>query len=132
MATKSSSTRLLSRFAQLFRDSEAGDDADSRQSEIPVAEASVEPSLKERLARKRRNDLIKAKELNQLRTILQQGRGIKRPEFADLAGSSSLVRTSGMGTLERHSILDKIDGAEAHLENWWGTTTMPAPVATPP
>ena len=65
-----------------------------------------------------------------MRTILQDGRGIKRTEFTDLASPSVLVRTSGMGPLERNSILDKIDGAEAHLEDWWGTTTMPAPVAT--
>ncbi len=132
MVTKSSSTRLLSRFTQLFRDPDAEHDSDSRRSNPSVAVTQAEPSLKERLARKRLNDAIRAKELNQLRAILQGGRGIKRTEFTDLASPSALVRTSGMGALERNSILDKIDGAEAHLENWWGTTTMPAPVTTAP
>ena len=132
MVTKSSSTRLLSRFAQLFRDADADDDSDSRRSDPAVAVTPAEPSLKVRMARKRHNDAIKAKELNQLRAILQDGRGIKRPEFTDLASPSALVRTSGMGALERNSILDKIDGAEAHLENWWGTTTMSAPMTTAP
>jgi ABC-type transporter Mla MlaB component len=132
MVTKSSSTTLLSRFAQLFRESDADDDSDSRQSESAVAEAPAEPSLKERMERKRRNDAIKVKELNQLRAILAGGRGIKRGDSADLASPSVLVRTSGMGALERNSILDKIDGAEAHLENWWGTSTAPAPLTTLP
>jgi ABC-type transporter Mla MlaB component len=132
MVTKSSSTRLLSRFTQLFRDPDAEHDSDSRRSESAIAKTPAEPSLKERFARKRRNDAIKAKELNQLRAILQDGRGIKRTEFTDLSPPSALVRTSGMGALQRNSILDKIDGAEAHLEDWWGTTTMPAPVADAP
>jgi ABC-type transporter Mla MlaB component len=128
MVTKSSSTRLLSRFAQLFRDSDVVEDADSRRSGAAVSAAPAEPSLKERLARKRRNDAIRAKEFNQLRAVLQFGRGNKRAGFTDLTSPTALVRTSGMGALERNSILDKIDGAEAHLENWWGTTTMPAPM----
>ena len=132
MVTKSSSTTLLSRFAQLFRESDADGDSDSRQSEPAVSVSPSEPSLKERIERKRRNDAIKTKELNQLRTILGNGRGIKRSDATDLATPSVLVRTSGMGSLERNSILDKIDGAEAHLENWWGTTTVPAPMATAP
>ena len=132
MVTKSSSTRLLSRFTQLFRDPDAEHDSDSRRSNPSVAVTQAEPSLKERLARKRLNDAIRAKELNHLRAILQGGRGIKRAEFTDLASPSALVRTSGMGALERNSILDKIDGAEAHLEDWWGTTTMPGPVTTSP
>ena len=132
MVTKSSSTTLLSRFTHLFRESDADDDSHSRQSVPAVSLALAEPSLKDRLARKRRNDAIKLKELNQLRTILQAGRGIKRPNFTETATPSVLVRTSEVGTLERHSILDKIDGAEAHLENWWGTTTLPAPIATAP
>ena len=132
MVTKSSSTTLLSRFAQLFRESDAADGADTRQSEPAVPVAPSEPSLKERIARKKRNDAIKAKELNQLRAILESGRGIKRADFTDLISPSALVRTSGMGALERNSILDKIDGAEAHLENWWGTATTPAPVAPAP
>jgi ABC-type transporter Mla MlaB component len=132
MVTKSSSTRLLSRFTQLFRDPDAEHDPESRRSDLSVSVTQTEPSLKERLARKRLNDSIRAKEFNQLRTILRSGRGIKRTGFTDLASPSALVRTSGMGALERNSILDKIDGAEAHLEDWWGTTTMPAPVTTPP
>lgn len=132
MVTKSSSTRLLSRFAQLFRDAEGENDSDSRRSDPAVAASRAEPSLKVRMARKKHNDAIKTKELNQLRAILQDGRGIKRPGFGYLASSSALVRTSGMGALERNSILDKIDGAEAHLENWWGTTTMPTPISTAP
>jgi ABC-type transporter Mla MlaB component len=131
MVTKSSSTTLLSRFAQLFRESEADDDADSNASAPAVAVAPAEPSLRQRLERKRRNDAIKVKEFKRLRAIIQGGRGIKYSYTSDLTSSSALVRTSGMGTLERNSILDKIDGAEAHLENWWGTNTTPAPVAAP-
>jgi ABC-type transporter Mla MlaB component len=131
MVTKSSSTTLLTRFAQLFRESGADDDADSKDSAPAVAVAPAEPSLRQRLERKRRNDAIKVKEFKQLRAIIQGGRGIKRSPASYLASSSALVRTSGMGTLERNSILDKIDGAEAHLENWWGTNTTPVPIAEP-
>lgn len=132
MVTKSSSTRLISRFTQLFRNADAEGDSNSRRSGEAVPATRTEPSLRVRLARKRHNDAIKAKELNHLRLIIQSGRGMKRAGYADLATNSSLVRASGMGTLERNSILDKIDGAEAHLENWWGTTTMPAPMTTAP
>jgi ABC-type transporter Mla MlaB component len=132
MVTKSSSTTLLSRFTHLFRESDADDDSHSRQSVLGVPVAQAEPTIKDRLERKRRNDAIKLKELNHLRAILQAGRGIKRPDFIEAGTPSALVRTSEVGKLERHSILDKIDGAEAHLENWWGTTTVPAPIATAP
>ena len=119
MVTKRSSTNLLSRFVQLFRESAADDGSDSRQPAPAVVPARTDIALKQLLRRRMRNDSIRATELNQLRSILQRGRAIGQRTLAEAPTPSQLMRTS---------ILDKIDGVEAHLAQWWGTT-LPAPVA---
>lgn len=122
MVTKSSSNKLLSKFAQLFREPKADDDSGSAQSAPTVASTGVEPSLKQLLKRKLRNDAIREMELNHLRTLIQDGKGFKQSSFLEAQTPSQLVR---------NSILDKIDGAEAHLEQWWGAATTLPPL-TPP
>lgn len=128
METKRPTTTLLNKFTDLFRKSgsEGTDSALSTRSDsTPVSE----DSLKQLLKNKRRNDAMRTYELNSLRTIIRSGRNFKTQELADTALAATQTRHSGMGSLERTSILNKIDGAQAHLEQWWGSGSGHAALA---
>jgi len=128
MATKSPTISLLNKFTDLFRKPDS-DEADSENSSRSDEPASSEDSIRLLLKSKRRNDAMRVYELNQLRTIIRSGRGYKPSRELEITlASSSQARTSGMGSLERTSILSKIDGAEAHLEQWWGSGSSQAPL----
>lgn len=115
MATKSPSTNLLSKFGQLFRKS-GNDDADS--------EAPPDGLEHDYLTHKQREDTARTHELNQLRNVIRDNRGITPQGARDVAAlASTNARNSDLGALERNSILGKIDSAEAHLEQWWGPGT---------
>lgn len=112
MPTKSTTPNLLSKFSDLFR--RASDEA--ADSERP-AETSAADSLRHQ----KRNDRVRAKELNQLRKVIQDNRGVKPQDAQDvLALASSNARNSGLGALERDAVRSKIDTAQATLEQWWG------------
>ncbi|RFO98792.1 hypothetical protein DIC66_02640 [Rhodoferax lacus] len=128
MVTKSPTTSLLNKFTDLFRkpDSDEADSENSMRSDVP---ANSEESIRLLLKSKRRNDAMRVYELNQLRTIIRSGLGYKPPRELEITlAPASQARSSGMGSLERTSILSKIDGAEAHLEQWWGSGSSHAPL----
>ncbi len=124
MVTKSPTNSLLTKFAQLFRDT-GPTDADTEQSTSVQAAMAAEHSFKQILKYKRRNDAIRAKELSYLRKIIREGSGIRAPRRMEATVTAALSRSKKSNTQERTSILDKIDGAEAHLEQWWGKPSEP-------
>lgn len=131
MVTKRSTTTLLSKFTHLFR-KPGNEEADSSIAATSESAAEARDSLQQLFKRKRRNDAMRVYELNQLRTIIRDGRGIRPYNLTESVTAATQTRNSGMGSLERTSILDKIDGAEAHLEQWWGSGSRQAALAANP
>lgn len=123
---KSPNTPLLTRFTQLFRKT-GGEDVSSRTQNTEAPQTTAE-SLKGHFKQKRRNDAIRAREFNQLRKTIKFSREIHIHETLNLPAQNSPVRaTTTSSQLQRKaSILDKIDGAEAHLEQWWGSSSSHA------
>lgn len=138
---KRSTTTLLDKFAHLFRKS-GRDEAASVHSTRPESPTETSESLRQLFRRKRHNDAMRVYELSKLRAIIRDGRGIRPRDLIATAAVTTQPRNSGLGSLERTSILNKIDGAEAHLEMWWGSnsghsalpqkTDVPSPVAPGP
>lgn len=119
---KSTPTPLLARFTQLFRKSGGeSPDGDSEHSLSAVDAHANDEAFKQLIKHKRRNDAIRAFEFNQLRNTIRddQGQGdrLPRPEHSVPPNA----RGKHPGSEVRTSILDKIDGAEAHLDQWWGS-----------
>ena len=140
MATKSTTNNLLNRFAQLFRDS-GNAESDSTYASRSGAMSAADLSLKQLLKAKRHDDSIRAMELSRLRRLIRARTNSEYTAVVD----PSLPPPSNLGQRKRanrkpsESILDKIDGAEAHLNQWWGNATTPTPLqeynraeATPP
>lgn len=123
MLTKSPPPTLLTKFTHLFRKS-GNEEAGPEQSTPSESPAEASDSLRQLLKRKRRNDAIRVYELSKLRAIIRDGRGIRPRDLIATTTVPTQPRNSGMGSLERTSILDKIDGAEAHLEQWWGSGSV--------
>lgn len=119
MVTKSPTTHLLNKFSQLFNKSGAGDSDSEPHPDYPSTSSGQAVSERTQML-KRREDTVRAAELRQLRSIIQQrrageGRAAPNP-------GQARPRNSRAGALERNSLLDKIDGAEAHhVQQWWGT-----------
>jgi ABC-type transporter Mla MlaB component len=126
MVTKSPTNALLSKFGQLFRRS---DDEDTPR------EQPSKRSGPDAVKLKRRNDKVRDNEFNQLRRVIQNNRGIRPMEALDVASfASTNARNSGLGALERNSLINKIDKTEAHLDQWWGPGSARTPLTsqTPP
>lgn len=117
--TKSTTTTLLSKFSHLFRKPSREEVVFTPTDSFEVPRETGE-SLKQKLKSKRRNDAIRSRELNRLRAIIQSGRVSPTSDLIGVVALTAHGRSSGMGSLERTSILNKIDGAEAHLDQWWG------------
>lgn len=115
---KSPPTPLLTRLTHLFRKS--GAEAPDSEQSVPAPAAETD-ALKLRLKQKRRDDAIRGREFNQLRNVIRNEQGIRMPQTTGVFVAAPAARNSGMGALGRDSILDKIDGAQAHLEHWWGS-----------
>jgi hypothetical protein len=123
MVTKSPTNALLSKFGQLFRRSD--DEGTTR-------EQPSKRSGHDGVKLKRRNDKVRDNEFNQLRRVIQNNRGIRPMEALDVASfASTNARNSGLGALERNSLISKIDKTEAHLDQWWGPGSARTPL-TPP
>ena len=119
---KSTPTPLLARFTQLFRKT-GGDssDGDSEHSRSAADAHANDEAFKQLIKQKRRNDAIRALEFNQLRNTIRddqgQGAPFPRPEHTITPSARGRQQAGEV----RSSILDKIDGAEAHLDQWWGS-----------
>lgn len=120
MVTKSPTNALLSKFGQLFRRSEDEDTPREQPSKRSGPDA---------VKLKRRNDKVRDNEFNQLRRVIQSNRGgrpMEAPDVASFAGTNA--RNSGLGALERNSLINKIDKTEAHLDQWWGPGSARTPL----
>jgi ABC-type transporter Mla MlaB component len=136
MVTKRPTTTLLNKFTHLFRrsGSDNAGSADAGLSTRSPMPAESADSLKKLFKSKRRNDAMRVYELNHLRTIIRsgRGRGMQSHTLLEAALATPQTRNSGMGSLERSSLLKKIDGAEAHLEQWWGSGSGHAALSQTP
>jgi ABC-type transporter Mla MlaB component len=131
---KTSSPPLLARFTQLFRKSGGADGGPQSVSEAKEAHKGVK-SNRSQVPEMRRNDAIRAREFNRLRKVLYVGRDFPLSETMGLPGPAKAARINKNGNNHRDTILDKIDGAQAHLEKWWNAgsghgalTTQPTPL----
>lgn len=130
METKSDS--LLSKVASFFR--EKGDSAESRpgagaaSSEISARDAA-KASLRDRAKLKNHDDAVREREFRQLRKVIKSRRSAQG--ISDLSPPRTSVpsQLSGFNNTDRASTLQKIDVAEAQLEQWWGATAG-APLTT--
>ena len=80
----------------------------------------------------RRNDAIRIREFNRLRKVLYVGRDFPLSERLGLPPPPKAARSGKNGTFHRDTILDKIDGAQAHLEKWWSSGSSQAAPNTQP
>lgn len=129
MATKSTTNKLLGKLTDLFRKPDTEEAQDSEQSVQPEAVAADDSAFQQMLKQRRRNDAIRAYEFNLLRNVIRGGETVATHAALDSALASPQTRSSGMASIRRNSILDKIDGAEAHLEQWWGGSSAHTPVS---
>lgn len=125
---KSPTTKLLGKLTDLFRKPEA-DAQESVQSRQPEASAEEEHAFQHMMKARRRNDAIRAYEFNLLRNVIRGGETVSTHAALEGGPAAPQTRSSGMATIHRSAILDKIDGAEAHLEQWWGKHSAHAPVS---
>jgi len=121
MVTRSPTTNLLSKFSQLFSKS-GPDGADSELSSADQSEAERRAALKQAQKYKKRADAIRAKELSQLRSIIRSNSGMRPGGRSERRAATPSQAEVGE---KQRAILEKIDGAEAHLTQWWGTGSAP-------
>jgi len=98
----------------------------------PSEAAPFTPSqIKDQMELKRRNDAVRIREFDQLRKVIRLGREVPTLQVVYGASEAAPLRDGGPSIQDRGSILDKIDGAEAHLEQWWGSGSKRAPLSRP-
>ena len=120
MATKASSTGILARMAQMIR-APAAAPVDAPDTDLPRGSEAEKKALRERIEAKRRDDMVRKRELGQLRKLMKKkgsdGRlGNGRPSVFQ---TSSSFRTEDVLLRARTSTLQKIDAIEAHMAESW-------------
>ena len=116
METKSDS--LLSKVASFFR--ERGSDEDAQPSTKSSRAAESEASLKTQAKLKKRDDAIREREFKDLRSIIKTRRSAQGLTDQDPPRPSLSAPGSTLNASNRASTLQKINVAEAQLEQWWG------------
>jgi len=116
MATKDTSTGLLSKMARFVRNP-TKDWAELDQPEPEQESGYSKQALKEMIERKRQNDFVRRREFDYLRKLRRNG-PVASP---DLAGRPSFFQSSIASNLnERATTLKKIDEIEAQMsKQWW-------------
>ncbi len=124
MATKRPSSGLLSKVASFFRDSSADqvDAGDSQQAQTDDTKEK-EQGFQDLIERKRRDDLVRRREFNQLRKLRKARLGGSIDTGAPVR-PSVFQSSSGFGLDERQSTLKKIDVIEAHMVQSWADAKM--------
>ncbi|NDP40374.1 MAG: STAS domain-containing protein [Rhodoferax sp.] len=118
MATKDTSTGLLSKMARFVRNpTKDWSDLDKPEPDTQQENEYGKAALKEMIERKRQNDFVRRREFDHLRKIRRNG-PVLSPE---LAGRPSFFQTSSISNLdERATTLKKIDEIEAQMsKQWW-------------
>ena len=116
MATKDTSTGLLSKMARFVRNP-TKDWAELDRIEPEQDSGYSKQALKEMIERKRQNDFVRRREFDYLRKLRRNGPTIS----PDLAGRPSFFQSSIASNLnERATTLKKIDEIEAQMsKQWW-------------
>jgi len=124
MASKGESKPLFSLLNTLFSDPK-GSEADAGNTAFG-GQDPTEPSMRERMERKRRNEAVRNRELNQLRLLLRQGKNAVATRPLPIVQSGAYVHD---GKAPRPgSRLEQVPGAEVQLDAWWGSSPDTGPL----